>query len=337
MPARASDTRAYTGEETLQLLRETGISQFELRLYRRVHGTSSLVARFSNASVEHFASPERWVPYLAGGGSYLMSAHRQTSTWDGQAATWDEASGWPMIGGFMHWDFTTVPTRDVDLNAPSDENWHGPSMMAFPKQSDTVDASPAQYRWPKLKEPVRHLTLGYNPDIGFVMMDGKAGSMPSQFGAGFLERMYLMGEPSSENMAAWRNWNAGGDFAYGQGALETRGSLPGITVRVSNVAVFHCSFEVVKACSKGHVDASVLEAHARMLAKLNARRDTTSEQLEDAMVHLYMALERLKDTPLVGYQLNPVIRFGPNDDIKVDGVPSGMRLYLTGLVEEPTR
>lgn len=325
MPGRApAETRLFSSEETLRLLRETGISQFQLRLYRYAQGFQSFVARFANASVQHFEDPS-WVLELCGGGSYAMSAHHESNTYA-------EETGWPMVGGYIHFAYSES-VRDVDLNAPQQKSWRGPSMMVFPRQSDTVDATPARQRWPKLKEPVRHLTLGYNPDVGTLMMDGKAGSLPSHLGSGFFERMYLMGEPQQSG-TEWRTWNSRFDFSFGIGPNETRGSMPGVVVRVSGKTVFHCSFEVVKACSKGHLDASVLEAHARMLAKLNARRDTVAEQLEDAMVRLYQSLEQLKDMPLVGYQLNPVIKFDRNDDIRIDGVPSGMRLYLTGLVED---
>jgi len=162
------------------------------------------------------------------------------------------------------------------------------------------------------------------------MMDGKASGFPSHIRAGYFDRMFLFGEPKdfAARMAAQHN-----DFSFGQGHQDTRGSLPGIQIRIGGRVNRggHFSLEVLQACSKGHVEGSLLETQGQILKAMGERE--AYEGVVDVMVKLYTALERLKSMPLTGFALNPVITFAQNEDVRIDGVPSGMRLYLTGVCE----
>lgn len=191
---------------------------------------------------------------------------------------------------------------------------------------------PTEYHEPKLRLPLRQLTVGFDPRVGVVMVDGKASSPR---GAGYFERMFLFGKSESDQPER-RFERFQNDLADGQGTRDYNGytGMPGIRLKVngrtSNGGRF--SRDVVEACSKAHVDVAVWEQVQRLLQRA-VEVQRPDEALGDAMVSLQVVLSRFLHTPLVGYTLSPVVHFSRDDDFKVEGVPLGMQLYLTGVIE----
>ena len=77
--AQQSD-RAIPPEETFNLLREKAAKDgdgFTLKVWRRPFqgGVPELAATLSGASVEHFGSPELWLPQLCGGGNFSLQGY----------------------------------------------------------------------------------------------------------------------------------------------------------------------------------------------------------------------------------------------------------------------
>jgi hypothetical protein len=227
------------------------------------------------------------------------------------------------IGGLLQVEIDGAGA-DVSLSAPLRQLWRGPTGMTFPVKGSVVESAPGR-RVPQLRDPLRHLTLGFSPPAP-VMIDGKYAQPPN---AGYFDMMYLFGDGDPKSADHFPRH----DFSFGQDQ-KMRYDMPGIYIRVNGQSWKggHFSLEVVKACSQGHVDASLLSRQGEVIKAVG-----NDELMVDAMVQLYMGLDRLKKLPLVGYFLNPVIAFTREDDIKIEGVPPGMRLYLTGVCEFEAR
>lgn len=306
--------RVLTNQETIQALRANGSAQFRLRLFRG--SAPTLIAVFENAAVDHFVQPQLWIPGLCGGGRYALEA---SLAWDSRY----ESDVIRRIGGLLTFELEGAGA-DVSITAPLRQMWRGPTGMTFPEHGTVVEAAPGR-RVPQLRDPLRHFTLGFSPPAP-LMIDGKYASPPN---AGYFDTMYLFGEGDSKSPDYFPRH----DFSFGQDQSR-RDDMPGIYIRVNGQSWKggHFSLEVVKACSQGHVDASLLSRQGEVIKAVGH-----DELMVDAMVQLYMGLDRLKKLPLVGYFLNPVIAFTREDDIKIEGVPPGMRLYLTGVCEMESR
>jgi hypothetical protein len=315
MPARTPE--AGIGDISLvDTLRGTGQGQFGVSVYRSDRSTvgGRLLARLDGAAVGHFEVPFHWLRLLCGGGNYELRAHRRIN-YGGTAVEWDRFHGPPafyMVDG--------EAPQDVDLSAPTSPEWQGPPTLVFPQRGDTVERPLGQVLGvPKLKEPLMGLTIGHEP------FDGTGGGVMRS--DGYFERAFLFGAPEGEDDQQFAN-----PFAFGRNTIR----MPGVVIWVNrNTATrTHLSREVLRASSGTHLDVSVLEALGKTLASL---RGETQETTGHGLVLLYQVLERLLNTPLVGYQLNPVIAFKRDDDIRIEGVPTGMRLFLVGVCEAELR
>lgn len=299
-----------------QQIRERGLGQVQCVVFRE----SQRVAVFEDAVAEHFDSARTWLEVLFGG--------RQSFRVEAVLTQWYQQ---PVALG--HVDVVLEshhPPHELDTSVLQLSWWRGPRVLSYPQAGDIVELALPRRRAPFLREPLRHLTVGYHESLalnGHPMIDGRAGAFP---GDGYFDRMFVVGSVP----APWSMTHQS-DFSFGQGATqESRQQMPGISIRVNDARQrYHYSLEVVQACSKGHVDASVLEAVGVVTGKLSTQQTELAEVMGDPLVRLYQALERLKDMPLVGYQLNPVIAFKREHDLRIEGVPVGMRLYLTGVCE----
>jgi hypothetical protein len=303
------------------VLRGTGQGQFGVSVFRRERIVEyRLVARLDGAAVEHFVRPFGWLMALCGGGSYELRAHRRVN-WNDVGVEWDRFFG---PSAFFLVGESPREVRDVDMTAPSSPEWQGPPTLVFPQRGDTVERPLGQVLGvPKLKEPLMGLTIGHEP------IDGTGGSVMRS--DGYFERAFLFGAPEGEDDQQFAN-----PFAFGRGTMSSAYTMPGVVIWVNrNTATrTHLSREVLRASSGAHLDVSVLEALGKTLASL---RGETQETTGHGLVLLYQVLERLLNTPLVGYQLNPVIAFKRDDDLRIEGVPTGMRLFLVGVCEAELR
>jgi len=147
MPARVGpvEQRVFSNDDTLRLLRETGLAQFRLRLFRRGPiGAGSLLARFENATYQHFQNAT-WITELCGGGRYELEA---SGLWDSRF----EPDLIRPIGGFI-----TVmldgALRDVDLSAPARLGWRGPLEMTYPTAGSMVEEAPEKRACRRCENP----------------------------------------------------------------------------------------------------------------------------------------------------------------------------------------
>lgn len=123
----AAEQRIFTHEDSLRLLNEKAkeSDEFVLKLQRRVHlgSTPTIIATFEGARVQHFTSPELWVPQLAGGGKFFLQGYHVSDT--------NKA-----VGSFISFSVDSEEARDVDMGAPKKPGWRGPAEMVFPKEAD---------------------------------------------------------------------------------------------------------------------------------------------------------------------------------------------------------
>lgn len=123
--------RTFTPAETMQELgkRATEADQFYLKVFRRLHmsQTPSLVATFSGARMEHFASPELWLPPLAGGGKFLLQGYH-------------ESDFNKPIGSYLNFSIDSDEPREVDAGLTKKADWRGPAKLEFPKEAPTATA-----------------------------------------------------------------------------------------------------------------------------------------------------------------------------------------------------
>jgi hypothetical protein len=126
----AQADRIFTSDETMNSLREKAKEgdDFLVKLQRRAHlgSTPELVASFSGARVEHFASPELWVPPLCGGGKFLLQGFHATD------------NGKP-VGGFVQFSITTIDPKEVDQEVVKKVDWRGPPALEFPLRAAPRD------------------------------------------------------------------------------------------------------------------------------------------------------------------------------------------------------
>lgn len=127
----AAESRMFTTEDTLRLIadkaKEAG-DDFWIKVQRRAHlgAHPSIIATMSGANVQHFSSPELWLPALSGGGKYLLLAFHGT---DPNRS----------IGGAISFPVEGTDVRDVNMdlfNSAGDAkhpDWRGPARLEYPK------------------------------------------------------------------------------------------------------------------------------------------------------------------------------------------------------------
>ena len=111
-----------TTEEVLSVLADKvkdSTDDFRVRVERRRTSGSppELVASFDGGRIEHAATPEAWLPQLAGGGLFTVK--------------FSHASEVSRVIGMI---FVTIeaPSKSVDQKVVASSNWKGPSIMIYP-------------------------------------------------------------------------------------------------------------------------------------------------------------------------------------------------------------
>lgn len=145
-----------TPEETLRLLSEkakTSSDRFVIKVNRRrgMAGLPEHIATLSDATVNHIASPETWLPALCGGGDYgLLVSHM------------DEVS--LRIGTMLAFKFTGAPRDTVNAAAVSAQNWNGPSTLIFPSVTE-ASGLPSGFTGSTASGPAVHAGYGLPPNM----------------------------------------------------------------------------------------------------------------------------------------------------------------------------
>ncbi len=121
----AVNERAIPTEETFHLLREKAKAEgdaFTVKVWRKSHigGVPELQATLSGASIEHFNSPELWIPQLCGGGLLSMQGYHPT----------DLAKA---IGGILQLKISQE-AKAIDPSVVTKPEWRGPPVLDFPQK-----------------------------------------------------------------------------------------------------------------------------------------------------------------------------------------------------------
>lgn len=166
---------------------------------------------------------------------------------------------------------------------------------------------------------LRQFTIGYDPKMGVLMFEGKAGDAGA---TGQIERLYLFGgaeiPPGTVNDAYFRQT---ADLGDGQQRQEHHG-MPSFQIRINGKQAGRFSREVVSACSHG-VDPARVAAFAEALKK------ALTEEIGDLAVTMNEVLSR---PPALGFLVSPPIRFSDDDDLSVRDLLPGYRLFMVGRI-----
>lgn len=168
------------------------------------------------------------------------------------------------------------------------------------------------------------MTIGYAPpDPLFIR--GRSGHLPSGSDA-VLARMFLFG-------TAVEPFSFKDTFGLRTGQEVANPPIASITLRIEGRAhVF--SREVVAACSGPAIDISMVTPMAEALRLLAEKAPDT---LGDAAVSLQQILAGLVGLRSCGYAISPPLQLSGRDDFSIEGVPYGMRLFITGTESVPLR
>src|SRR5438132_1587142 len=114
----------FTEQETKKLIADAMArgNSFRVRVMRRrPSGGFDVVAMFEEATAEQISFAEKWLPELAGGGSFLVQAFHADA---------------PMaqIGSSLPLSIDNANPRNVDLDAVLSPAWTGPSGLSYPKK-----------------------------------------------------------------------------------------------------------------------------------------------------------------------------------------------------------
>lgn len=120
--------RIFNSEDSLKALNAAAAEKsddFVLKVFRRAHLASppTIIAVFEGAVMQHFISPELWLPALAGGGKLMLLGFHSSDL------------NKP-IGSYITFTFDNEEMRDVDLNATKKPDWRGPAKLIFPKEAE---------------------------------------------------------------------------------------------------------------------------------------------------------------------------------------------------------
>jgi hypothetical protein len=129
----------YTHEETVSLLNEKAKQgsgdKFVVKVNRRggMSGLLEHIATLSEATVEHIANPEMWLPQLCGGGEFSL----RVSHMDSPSAP---------VGGYLTFKFPGERFTSPRTQAVGTSTWAGPALLMFPARtpSGLPDGGPAQ-------------------------------------------------------------------------------------------------------------------------------------------------------------------------------------------------
>jgi hypothetical protein len=132
----------YSIEETMKLIADKAkeSDNFWVKVQRRAHPGAhpTIVATLSGANVQHFTSPELWIPTLCGGGKFLIQAFH-------------ESDANRLIGGAILFPVDGIDVRDVDYSIfdtsgdAKKADWRGPARLEYPKASAPVQQDMPMY------------------------------------------------------------------------------------------------------------------------------------------------------------------------------------------------
>jgi hypothetical protein len=114
-----------TIEEVLTVIsktaKDTGVDDFRIRVQRRrtAGGMPEQVLTMDGALAEHFSSPETWLPRIAGGGLFIVSAYHVSNVAN-------------MVGGPYPVQ-VDGQSREPDPSVVEEQGWKGPRICVFPK------------------------------------------------------------------------------------------------------------------------------------------------------------------------------------------------------------
>jgi hypothetical protein len=108
-----------TPEETIAVLTSQSKEEdnFKIKINRKKGPLYEHLCTLVDASIQHVANPETWLPRLGGGGQYLMSVYHRNA---------------PMPTGVGIPYHVTGPSIDVDPKIVQSKEWIGPPTMSFP-------------------------------------------------------------------------------------------------------------------------------------------------------------------------------------------------------------
>lgn len=124
----AAPDRIFSAEDTIKALSAAATEtsdEFVLKVFRRMHLASppTVIAVFEGAVVQHFISPELWLPALAGGGKLMLQGFHISDLNKS-------------IGSFLTFNLDSEEMRDVDLSSTKKPDWRGPAKLIFPKEAE---------------------------------------------------------------------------------------------------------------------------------------------------------------------------------------------------------
>lgn len=128
MEPNARAVMTYTHEETISLLNEKAKQgsgdKFVVKVNRRggMSGLPEHIATLTEASVEHIANPEMWLPMLCGGGEFTL----RVSHMDSPSAP---------VGGFLTFKFPGERFNAPRTQVVGSSTWAGPAVLMFPART----------------------------------------------------------------------------------------------------------------------------------------------------------------------------------------------------------
>jgi hypothetical protein len=114
----------------LEIAKEKG-DDFRMRIFRKPSLAASamdVVAAFDGARVEHFSTPETWLPVICGGGYYALAAMHSSDINTLVAMVVP-----PLLPG---------QPRAADVSVMRSPSWGGPATLIFPKVADPQPTPP---------------------------------------------------------------------------------------------------------------------------------------------------------------------------------------------------
>lgn len=125
-----------TIEEVLAVIsktaKDTGVDDFRVRVQRRrtAGGMPEQVLTMDGALAEHFSSPETWLPRIAGGGLFIVSAYHVSNVAN-------------VVGGPYPVQ-VDGQSRDPDPAVVEEPGWKGPRICVFPKPASKSNPTTPQ-------------------------------------------------------------------------------------------------------------------------------------------------------------------------------------------------
>lgn len=120
----------YTHEETIALLNEKAKQgsgdKFMVKVNRRggMSGLPEHIATLTEATVEHIANPEVWLPMLCGGGEFSL----RVSHMDAPSAP---------VGGYLTFKFPGERFNSPRTQVVGTSTWVGPALLMFPARTSS--------------------------------------------------------------------------------------------------------------------------------------------------------------------------------------------------------